>query len=484
MAKGGAQAALPNNTWSTTPADRLLAAPFGMPGGVPGQPQAVAQVAQGGGGVPKFNTDREDDIRKQLSQNTNPEAPQLDPVPKAPIAQESDPFGGMAPIVMLLGGLAAGKTRTPATTMLNSFAEFNKARAAGDSERAKAAHEAWKDSAQQVVDTNKDRLATYKEVLESNKGDKRALEAELTSLISEDKLYAAMHKDDGSSIYEKVSDWHDATQKATDKLDQHLQEANKPLEPGQYDDKALVGLKPDYAALVKGVATNQLPVSALGRTKDRALLEGKVLEYNKDWNAAGYDLDKARDMSLRKGPDHLAIESVNRAINHAGTLYAAAHLIDNKEYQKVNELKNNWNAHVGEPKIEAYRTAAIALADELAKAFAGTGSGAEAEKERWLARLGDVKSPEQFDSILGTAANLLHGQMAAIADTNAFNGGKLQPDDLVLGDAKGAWSKLKGLGPLGDKSGGAPPPPKVGEIVDGYKFKGGAAGDQNNWEKQ
>lgn len=29
-----------------------------------------------------------------------------------------------------------------------------------------------------------------------------------------------------------------------------------------------------------------------------------------------------------------------------------------------------------------------------------------------------------------------------------------------------------------------PPPPKKGDIVEGYKFKGGAVNDENNWEKQ
>lgn len=439
----------PGQTWAATPERQLLAPPSVL--GASGvTPRGAATQPQG------LNTDRENQIRTQLGQDKNPPPPELEQQPKAPVAIQSDPFGGIAPVMMILAGLAAGKTRTPATTMLNSFTEFQKARQAGDAERAKAAHEAWKDAAQQVVDTNKDRLATYRDILDSNKGDKRALEAELTSLISSDRLDAAMHKDDGSSIYKKVGDWADATGKATDKLGQHLKEQDTPLQPGQYDDKALIGLKPDYSALVKGVATNQLPASALGRNKDRAALLGKVLEYNKDWNDGQFALNQAREMALRKGPDHQAIESFNRAINHAGTLYTAAHQLGNTQYQKINELKNNWNASVGDPNIEAYRTNAIALADELAKAYAGGGTGAEAEKERWLARLGDVKSPEQFDAILGTAATLLHGAMAAVADTNTFEGGKLKPDDLVLGDAKIAWSKLKGLGPLGEKDDRAP----------------------------
>lgn len=432
----------PNQTWATTPSAQMLAPPLGA-SPLMAAPQPT-QPAQGS------NTEREKQLQTQIGQAANPAPPEMEATPPMPKPQASDPFGGITPIMMILGGLAAGRTLTPATTMLNSFADYNKNHIAGDADRAKAAYEAWKEAAQQVRDSNKERLATYREVLESNKGDKRAQEAELTALISEDKLYAAMHKDDGSSLYTNVNNWVDTTQKATDRLSQHLDHVNKPLTDGQYDDRVLVGLKPEAEATVKALVANQIPVSALGRTKDRAKLIGLAEEYSRgQWNAAQYDLNKSREMALRKGPDHMAIEAVNRAINHAGTLYTAAHQLGNTQFQKINEIKNNWNAQVGDPAVESYRTAAIALADELAKAFSGGGTGAEAEKERWLSRLGDVKSPEQFDAVLSTAVNLLRGQMSAIADTNReLEEGSLKPDDLVLGDAKFAWSKLKGLGPL------------------------------------
>ena len=45
-------------------------------------------------------------------------------------------------------------------------------------------------------------------------------------------------------------------------------------------------------------------------------------------------------------------------------------------------------------------------------------------------------------------------------------------------------STTGGYGGQGGGEGGAQTAPKAGDIVEGYKFKGGDPSDQSNWEKQ
>lgn len=161
---------------------------------------------------------RRGQLQNELATMRSPQPPQLDESPKAPAYKQTDPFSGIMPIMMVLGGLAAGKTLNPATTMLKSFAEFNKARQANDLEKAKASHDAWKDAAQQVVDTNRARVDAFKAAVEGNKDDQRAIQAELTAMYTANKDYAMLEKLNTDGGYKMAQESHMALQDATNQL--------------------------------------------------------------------------------------------------------------------------------------------------------------------------------------------------------------------------------------------------------------------------
>lgn len=500
LAQGARPGALPSNTWSTTPQRDLLAAPFGASGVSPAVQQQ--QVASPGSGVPKLNTDREDEIRKELGGDKNPDAPKLDGVPKPPVYQQSDPFGGITPIVMLLGGLAAGKTRTPATTMLNSFAEFNKARAAGDAERAKTAHEAWKDAAQQVVDTNKDRLSTYKEILDSNKGDKRALEAELTSLISEDKLYAAMHKDDGSSIYTNVQNWADATGKATDKLSTHLdgEKAKASLSDDQrkivdetgIDPVKVAGIKPEYRNDVLLVGTGKMLPSEIGRGKSRE----KVMQAVADVFGDKYDSgDIAMERKYKQtfaSPSQVKTEqTLNSTIGHLHDLKDIIGKMTNTDLQKFNSMSQDTIKQLGSGSIYyQFNVNRNLLMEEAAKLYKG-GTPAQAEIESLKGELFSSMSMDQMNQVLGQIARNLEDAGDAIGDVRARRTGQSEEQSTpYTGRSQERLQDVfKSTGVEGHHGVDAGPKYEPGEVVnwkDGtkWKFKGGDQHDQNNWTEQ
>lgn len=63
-------------------------------------------------------------------------------------------------------------------------------------------------------------------------------------------------------------------------------------------------------------------------------------------------------------------------------------------------------------------------------------------------------------------------------------GGLMQPDELkkALEAKRAELERNFGLKPSGG-AGGPPPPPTAGQVLNGYRFKGGNPADSNNWEK-
>lgn len=487
---GNRQSTLPASTFTTTPRDQLLAAPFaaGAPGGA--QTTVASVKSSSGGGAPQLNTDRENEIRQQLGQDKNPDAPDLEKVPSAPAYQQSDPFGGIAPVMMILAGLAAGKTRTPATTMLNSFAEFNKARAAGDNERAKAAHEAWKDAAQQVVDTNKDRLTAYRDTLESNKGDKRALEAELTSLLSEDKLYAAMHKDDGSSVYTKVNDYTDSLGKATNKMADQLGKMKKAeltddqqrmAQDAGIDPNKLSAIKPEYRNDVLLVGTGKMLPSEIGRGKERSQIMGAVADVFGDKYDSGKVAQKRKYLNSFASPAAIKNEqTLNSTIGHLTDLNDLLPKMSNSDIQKLNSMSQSAIQALGKGSIYyQFNENRNLLVEELSKLYKG-GSPAQAEIESHKGELFAAQSMEQMKAVLGQMARNLEDAGDAIGDVRERRTGESASDATpYTGNSRERLSKVfDDTGVAGHHN-----TPQAGDVMDGYKFKGGNPADQSSWEK-
>lgn len=205
---------------STTPPGTLLPPPVLAPPSPPGggSPQGAQPVAQAVQPAPDALAQRAGQLQQELGSMRSPAPPQLADVPAPPKYEQTDPFSGIAPVMMVLAGLASYKTKKPATTMLRSFAEFNKARTAGDLDRLKAAHDAWKDSAQQVVDMNKARTDEFKAAVEGNKDDQRAIQAELTALYTQDKDYAMLQKLNTDGGYKTAQEQNMALTQATAQL--------------------------------------------------------------------------------------------------------------------------------------------------------------------------------------------------------------------------------------------------------------------------
>lgn len=172
--------------------------PYVAPSAAAPAPQKAESIAQPSQlGSPQgmsSNEMRVHQLQQEMAGMRAPEPPALGRVPAPPAFQQTSPFEGIAPIVMLLSAMAAGTTKRPAKAMLGAFAAFNNARREDDYKRMETAHTAWKAAAEQVVKDNDSRLDNYRQILDSNKTDQRAIQAELMTLATADKNWALLEK--------------------------------------------------------------------------------------------------------------------------------------------------------------------------------------------------------------------------------------------------------------------------------------------------
>lgn len=96
-------------------------------------------------------------------------------------------------------------------------------------------------------------------------------------------------------------------------------------------------------------------------------------------------------------------------------LYDAAKRLPNGSWTPVNTLRNYVQQHLGSDAATNFMEARAAVARELERAFRG-GSGAYAEIKADLDNVSSSGSPEQILGYIRTSAELLKGQLDAMAD--------------------------------------------------------------------
>lgn len=424
------------------------------------------------------NFQREQQLMGELNTIRNPDVPDLDKIPNAPIIKPSDPFGGMTPIIMSLAALAAGKTLSPATTMLNSFAEFNKARNQGDEDRAKLAHDQWKEAAQQVVDTNKEKLATYKEILSANSGDKRALQAELTALHAQDGTLHLLAKDAGG-VESLSHDYFETLDKLNGKVGSGLETITK-QQKDELRQQALAALPPEDQGIVSAIGEGRMLPSEIGRGKKREKIMFYVASvYGKDYDS-GTVTQRRKYMTSFASPSQIVREqTLNSTIGHLTDLKDVISKMTNADLQAFNKMGQAAAMQLGRGSIYyQFANNRNLLMSEVAKLYKG-GSPAHTEIEDLKSALFSAMSMDQLKGTLGQVARNLEDAGDAMGEVRANRTG--ESEDVAspyTGRSKERFNEVF------DYTGvtGHHQMPKAGDVMDNYKFKGGDPTDQKNWE--
>ena len=229
------------------------------------------------------------------------------------------------------------------------------------------------------------------------------------------------------------------------------------------DEKALTGLARSAANITK-------VSDALGQLKK----EGKISALELTDRVVGLNAYQAGERTLANRTVNMEV-AANEAKQFAPLVVQLSDKVPRSEFPTLNKYTLEAMAGSGNTDVVRFGQAANALIYSYAKFLNPTGIPTDADK---------AKSAE----ILSTAWS--HNQIKAAVDQIMFEiqagqKGIQQTHD----ESKARHDASVGGGPPKDQADPAlklpalPPPPAVGTVTDGYRFKGGNPADMSAWEK-
>lgn len=198
---------------------------------------------------------------------------------------------------------------------------------------------------------------------------------------------------------------------------------------------------------------------------------------------------------------------LNTAVGHIGSLIKAFDSLDNTSWQSANAAMNALAKHLPvtselkkrQGKVTSAKTKFNAVKDELASIFKQSGA-TDISIKSWEDTITspETVTPESAKAFISGALELMGSRLSALSDL--YESGFGSPKDFHLLSQQ-SRNILKEIGVDADsidpvynkknnteqglinndeiKTAG----PKNGDIIKGYRFKGGNPADKNNWEK-
>lgn len=249
---------------------------------------------------------------------------------------------------------------------------------------------------------------------------------------------------------------------------------------------------PVLRAQIKQVAEGNAPLptgrqasSGPGLALIRGVAQYDPNGYSNIVNGARVALSK----SFTSGEESNQIKAINTLTNHLVGLQKSAAALNNSDFDTYNNVANWIKSKSGSPEVNTFNINKQAVVEELGRVLKGTVT--EGEVNRWNALMNDAQSPSQLQDAINKALELMQGRLSEIG--NKWEQGFNKPGAKDNGRAflsKQARENLEYIekNPLAGSRPAATAAqpsamPKAGDVVKGWKFKGGNPADKNNWEK-
>lgn len=216
-----------------------------------------------------------------------------------------------------------------------------------------------------------------------------------------------------------------------------------------------------------------------------ALAATKYMQEHPDATAA--DLAKfagsfketgSADVAFGTGKQGQQVNSFNTAIAHLSTMRGLVAALQNGDTQAVNQLSQDVAQQFGGPAPTNFDAAKNIVGDEIVKAILGSG-GALGDREKFDEAMSRVKSPAQLLGVMKQYDELMGGQLKSLGLQYKNTTGQDDFASKLLPETR----RELGFDDGGAAGGGDKPHPKPGDVVKGYKFKGGDPSQQSSWEK-
>ncbi|SEO74353.1 hypothetical protein SAMN02800692_1852 [Luteibacter sp. UNC138MFCol5.1] len=231
-------------------------------------------------------------------------------------------------------------------------------------------------------------------------------------------------------------------------------------------DDFLKSLPSDRQAVVRAVVEGRYPVPT-GKAATSPWWQSIVQDAQQvdpTFEAGSYQARAASRKDFTSGTTAKNITALNTAAHHLDQLLEQGKRLNNSRFPTWNKLANSVGSAVGKDAVNNYNLNADAVADELAKVFAGSG-GALADREQIRSRLDASLSPQQQEGFGRTAANLIEGRLAGLqAQLDQGLGYGSKSIQLVSPESQNLFNKFRGGEPA--PSGGATGKYTIGQIIE------------------
>jgi hypothetical protein len=213
-----------------------------------------------------------------------------------------------------------------------------------------------------------------------------------------------------------------------------------------HGDEFVKSLEPALGAQVKALAEGrmQFPNGPALKTPYWQTMLRNVAQYDPNFDAVNYNARAKTRADFTSGKSAQNVTSLNTAIGHMGTLLQNGDALSNTSYPLVNEGVNMYRSATGDPRIVSFNTAKQAVADEMTRAFRGSG-GNVADIVGWEKNLNSANSPEQLHAAIKQGVDLLSSRVNAIGEQYTKGmGTTAKPLDLLTPAAKKTLQALPG----------------------------------------
>lgn len=186
---------------------------------------------------------------------------------------------------------------------------------------------------------------------------------------------------------------------------------------GLTGEEYLKTLPSNIAHTVKAIAEGRQPMPsgyALRSPYGQQIMSA-VNEYDPSADAVNIAARMATRKDFTAGKSAQSINALNTVAEHLAALKSRAEKLDNGSIPLWNSFINTAHTSVGDNAVTNFDTAAGHVAQELTRAWRGTG-GNQADIQRDLEDLGHDRSPKQIQGTLSTLAELLKGKIDALGD--------------------------------------------------------------------
>lgn len=228
------------------------------------------------------------------------------------------------------------------------------------------------------------------------------------------------------------------------------------------------------------------PLGAMAmRTPFGQAVMSRVAEKNSTYRAQDFGTSSKAEKDFATGKQGNAVRSFNVSLSHLDTLGQLADALNNGDTQVINKLGNSYAQQTGAVAPNNFEAAKKVVTDEVVKAIVGAG-GTGHDREEAAKTISSASSPAQLKGVIKTYKDLMVGQLGGLEQQYRITTGRDDFGRYLSPQAQGM------LHPTGQQSNGAgatapaAAPRKSalpGQVVRGYKFKGGDPSVKTNWEQ-